>query len=198
MISNTWKWGRNYWKLDKGILLNLSLFYYATNNFVNSSLKMKHISQNLNQTQQSWFRENHISTTKKMMIDVNETHLSETPQHTGSTKIESTYLSAIVILHIFIISLAIIGNSLVIYLVVSNLKLRNVRNAFMINLTLSNLLLATVCTPWFLITLIYPGLPLSNLWCKLSNSIPIVIILVSAFSIMMISIDRWMFVVYAR
>lgn len=130
-------------------------------------------------------------------MNASETHLSDTA-YAGNNKIESTYLSAIVILHIFIILLAIIGNSLVIYLVVFNFKLRNVRNAFMINLTFSNLLLATVCTPWFLITLIYPRLSLSNLWCKLSNSLPIVIILVSAFSIMMISIDRWMFVVYSR
>jgi hypothetical protein len=38
----------------------------------------------------------------------------------------------------------------------------------------------------------------SDIWCRLSHSIPIVIILVSAFSIMMISIDRWMCVVYSR
>ena len=38
----------------------------------------------------------------------------------------------------------------------------------------------------------------TDLWCRLSHSIPIVIILVSAFSIMMISIDRWMCVVYSR
>ena len=38
----------------------------------------------------------------------------------------------------------------------------------------------------------------SDIWCRLSHSIPIVIILVSAFSIMMISIDRWMFIVYNR
>ncbi len=112
--------------------------------------------------------------------------------------LENTYLTLIIIIHICIIFIAIVGNSIVIYLVVFNGKLRNVRNAFMVNLTLSNLLLATVCTPWFLLTLIYPRLTLSDSWCKVSNSIPIVIILVSAFSIMMISIDRWMFVVFAR
>ena len=121
----------------------------------------------------------------------------------GSTRVygynlESTYLTLIIIIHVLIILIAIVGNSIVIYLVVFNDKLRNVRNAFMVNLTLSNLLLATVCTPWFLVTLVYPRLTLSETWCKLSNSIPIVIILVSAFSIMMISIDRWMFVVFAR
>ncbi len=89
-------------------------------------------------------------------------------------KIEKTYLSIILIIHTLIILLAILGNSLVIYLVIFNYKLRNVRNAFMINLTFSNLLLATVCTPWFLITLIYPSLVLNDIWCKFSNSIPIV------------------------
>jgi hypothetical protein len=112
--------------------------------------------------------------------------------------IEKAYLGVVIIIHTLIIILAILGNSIVIYLVVSNFKLRNVRNAFMLNLTLSNLLLATVCTPWFLITLINPDLAVSQIGCKLFNSIPIVIILVSAFSIMMISIDRWMFVVFSR
>jgi hypothetical protein len=124
--------------------------------------------------------------------------LSNQTLNQEANKIESTYLSIVVIVHAFIILLAIVGNSLVIYLVIFNIKLRNVRNAFMVNLTLSNLLLATVCTPWFLITLIYPSWILNDLWCKISNSIPIVIILVSAFSIMMISIDRWMFVVFSR
>lgn len=121
-----------------------------------------------------------------------------TPENIANQNIESTYLGVIVIIHTLIILLAILGNSIVIYLVVTNFKLRNVRNAFMLNLTLSNLLLATVCTPWFLITLVNPDLAVSEIGCKLFNSIPIVIILVSAFSIMMISIDRWMFVVFAR
>lgn len=120
------------------------------------------------------------------------------PENIASQNFESTYLGVIVIIHTLIILLAILGNSIVIYLVVTNFKLRNVRNAFMLNLTLSNLLLATVCTPWFLITLVNPDLAVSEIGCKLFNSIPIVIILVSAFSIMMISIDRWMFVVFAR
>ena len=55
-----------------------------------------------------------------------------------------------------------------------------------------------MCGPWFLTSLKNPDLKVGNLWCRLSHSIPIVIILVSSFSIMMISIDRWMFVVYAR
>lgn len=111
---------------------------------------------------------------------------------------DNAYLSIIILIHIFIIIIAIIGNSIVIYLAIFNIRLRNVRNAFMVNLTFSNLLLATICTPWFLLTLVYPSLTLSETWCKLSNSIPIVIILVSAFSIMMIAIDRWMFVVFSR
>jgi hypothetical protein len=55
-----------------------------------------------------------------------------------------------------------------------------------------------VCAPWFLTSLKIPDLRIGDLWCRLSHSIPIVIILVSSFSIMMISIDRWMFVVFAR
>ena len=96
------------------------------------------------------------------------------------------------------ICLGFLGNALVIYLFLFNNKLRNVRNAFMLNLTVSNLLLVTICTPSFLITLIFPNWTPGNFWCKFLHSIQIVITLVVAFSIMMIAVDRWMFVVYAR
>ena len=68
----------------------------------------------------------------------------------------------------------------------------------MLNLTLSNLLLVTICTPSFLLTLLFPNWTPGDFWCKFLHSIQIVITLVCAFSIMMIAVDRWMFIVYAR
>jgi hypothetical protein len=113
-------------------------------------------------------------------------------------KIERTLLIFIIGIYTFMIGLGFLGNSLVIYLFLFNNKLRNVRNAFMLNLTVSNLLLVTICTPSFLITLVFPNWTPGNFWCKFLHSIQIVITLVVAFSIMMIAVDRWMFVVYAR
>lgn len=119
-------------------------------------------------------------------------------QVTNNDKIERNFLSVVIVLHTFIILLGIFGNSVVIYLVLFNDRLRNVRNAFMLNLTFSNLLLVTICTPSFLFTLVFPEWIMGQFWCKFLHSIQIVITLVCAFSIMMIAIDRWMFVVYAR
>ena len=113
-------------------------------------------------------------------------------------KIERTLLGFIIVIQTFMICLGFLGNVLVIYLVLFNIKLRNVRNAFMLNLTFSNLLLVSICTPSFLITLIFPNWAPGNFWCKFLHSIQIVITLVVAFSIMMIAVDRWMFVVYSR
>ena len=125
--------------------------------------------------------------------------LFDNKQEIGDNNQFNEHLSNILVfIHLFIIIFAIMGNSLVIYMVLSSLKLRNVRNSFMINLTFSNLLLASICAPWFLVTLKYPNLAIGNLWCKISHTIPIVVILVSSFSIMMISIDRCMFVVFSR
>lgn len=112
--------------------------------------------------------------------------------------IDRPLLGFMIVVHTFIIALGIFGNSLVIYLVLSNIRLRNVRNAFMVNLTLSNLLLVTICTPSFLLSIIFPQWTMGIFWCKFLHSIQIVIMLVSAFSIMMIAIDRWMFIVYSR
>jgi hypothetical protein len=113
-------------------------------------------------------------------------------------KLQRPFLMLVIIIHTFILALGLLGNSLVIYFFLFNIKLRNVRNAFMVNLTVSNLLLLAICTPSFLLTLIFPSWTLGLFWCKFSHSIQIVFVLVCAFSIMMIAIDRWMFVVYAR
>lgn len=129
------------------------------------------------------------------MYQLNSSHIQENNE---TEKIERTLLIFIIIIHTFMIGLGFLGNALVIYLFLFNNKLRNVRNAFMLNLTVSNLLLVTICTPSFLITLIFPNWTPGNFWCKFLHSIQIVITLVVAFSIMMIAVDRWMFVVYAR
>nr|QVK45891.1 G protein-coupled receptor [Proales similis] len=101
----------------------------------------------------------------------------------------------LVIIYILLMVMGISGNSFVIYLVLTSQKLRNVRNAFMLNLTFSNLLLLTICTPSYLLTITVKEWNHSDVWCKLSNSIQIVFVLVCAFSIMMIAIDRWICVV---
>lgn len=118
--------------------------------------------------------------------------------NTDKDIIEPPLLNIVIIVHLFIIALGILGNALIIYLVVVNIQLRNARNVFMLNLTFSNLLLVTVCTPSFLVSISSHGWPMGTFWCKFLHSIQIVIVLVSAFSIAMIAIDRWIFVVYAR
>jgi len=132
------------------------------------------------------------------MFQFNMSHNLNVQESDENGKIERTLLIFIIGIYTFMIGLGFLGNSLVIYLFLFNNKLRNVRNAFMLNLTVSNLLLVTICTPSFLITLVFPNWTPGNFWCKFLHSIQIVITLVVAFSIMMIAVDRWMFVVYAR
>jgi hypothetical protein len=128
-------------------------------------------------------------------LNSNKTMVNE---NENDEKIEAPLLSFVIIIHLFIIALGILGNSLIICLVICNIKLRNVRNAFMLNLTCSNLLLITICSPSFLISMAYRSWMMGTFWCKFLHSIQIVIILVSSFSIMMIAIDRWMFVVFSQ
>lgn len=116
----------------------------------------------------------------------------------SSSKIEPPLLNIVIVIHLFIIALALLGNLLIIYLVVINMRLRNARNAFMLNLTLSNILLVTICTPSFLISISSRGWTMGTFWCKFLHSVQIVVVLVSAFSIAMIAIDRWIFVVYSH
>lgn len=113
-------------------------------------------------------------------------------------KIERPLLSIVIVVHLFIIALGLLGNLLIIYLVVVNIRLRNARNAFMVNLTFSNILLVTICTPSFLVSISSRSWSMGAFWCKFLHSVQIVVVLVSAFSIAMIAIDRWIFVVYSQ
>ena len=113
-------------------------------------------------------------------------------------RLKTPILSLVLVIQAFIIVVGILDNSLLIFLVLSSLKLRNVRNAFILNLTISNLLLITICIPSFVFSIVFKNWILGNFWCKFIHSMQIVVILVSAFSIMLIAIDRWMFVVLAR
>lgn len=123
---------------------------------------------------------------------------SATPAATMTSKIEPPLLNIIIVINLFIIALALLGNLLIIYLVLINMRLRNARNAFMLNLTFSNILLVTICTPSFLVSISSRGWTMGTFWCKFLHSVQIVVVLVSAFSIAMIAIDRWIFVVYSH
>ncbi len=107
-------------------------------------------------------------------------------------------LSILIIIYTIIIIFGTIGNSVIFYIFLTNIKLRNVRNAFMANLAISNILLITICTPSYLLQFMNRNWIFGTFWCKFLNSLQIIIILVSAFSIMMISIDRWMCIVYSH
>lgn len=119
-------------------------------------------------------------------------------QTSSGPQIEQPMLGFLIFIYTILILFGTIGNAFIMYMFVINIKLRNVRNAFMANLTISNLLLITICTPSFMVQFIYRQWIFSSFWCKILNSLQIMIILVSAFSIMAISIDRWMVIVYTH
>ena len=71
-----------------------------------------------------------------------------------------------VIAYVAIIFLALIGNSLVIYVVARFKRMRTVTNVYLVNLSVSGLLLAVFCSWVHLGSNIYPEWPFDRTACK--------------------------------
>ena len=81
------------------------------------------------------------------------------------------------------------GNIIVIWLVLSNKRMRNVTNFFIVNLSLADIMVSTLnVIPSFIGML--NEWPFGALYCKISNFIAILSVSASVFTLMAISIDR--------
>ena len=81
------------------------------------------------------------------------------------------------------------GNVIVIWLVLSNQRMRNVTNFFIVNLSLADIMVSTLnVVPSFIGML--NEWPFGALYCKISNFIAILSVSASVFTLMAISIDR--------
>lgn len=92
---------------------------------------------------------------------------------------------------------AIFGNSLVVYVVWSSTKMKTVTNYFIVNLAVGDLCMAIFCVPFsFLSTLILQYWPFGFYLCVTVNYLQAVSVFVSAYTLMAISIDRYLAIIY--
>ncbi|CAL4133172.1 unnamed protein product, partial [Meganyctiphanes norvegica] len=102
------------------------------------------------------------------------------------------YNSIVYVLYITILVFAMIGNSLIIYVVYTNYKMRTVTNYFIANLAAGDLFMAIFCVPFsFISTLILQYWPFGVHLCVTVNYLQSVSVFVSAYSLVAISMDRY-------
>lgn len=105
--------------------------------------------------------------------------------------------TSIYVFYITILVFAVLGNSIVVYVVCSSAKMRTVTNYFIANLAVGDLCMAIFCVPFsFLSTLILKYWPFGGELCVTVNYLQAVSVFVSAYTLVAISIDRYLAIIY--
>lgn len=90
----------------------------------------------------------------------------------------------------------LLGNALVVLVVVSNQQMRSTTNYLILNLASADLLFVIFCVPFTATDYILTAWPFGDLWCKIVQYLIVVTALVSIYTLVLMSLDRFLAVVY--
>lgn len=100
-------------------------------------------------------------------------------------------------MYTLIFVLALLGNGIVIYVVGTTPRMRTVTNFFIVNLAVGDILMTLFCVPFsFMSVLVLAYWPFGQTLCHLVNYTQAVSVLVSAYTLVAISIDRYMAIMW--
>lgn len=89
--------------------------------------------------------------------------------------------------------IALVGNGLVCFVVQTSPRMKTVTNYFIVNLAVGDILMTLFCVPFsFVSMLVLRYWPFGAIMCKVVNYSQAVSVLVSAYTLLAISIDRYM------
>jgi allatostatin receptor len=88
------------------------------------------------------------------------------------------------------------GNALVVIVVASNKQMRNTTNILIINLAMADLLFIIFCVPFTAADYVLSYWPFGVTWCKTVQYLIIVTAYVSVYTLVIMSVDRFLAVVY--
>ncbi|CAF3687720.1 unnamed protein product [Adineta steineri] len=96
---------------------------------------------------------------------------------------------------IFIAVAGILGNSLVIFVAIRFEKLSNVTNCFIVNLAVTDIVFLAFCMPLLVVQYTLEHWYFNQTFCKLLNFISFVSVLVTVLTLVVMTIDRYIYVV---
>lgn len=88
------------------------------------------------------------------------------------------------------LSVAVIGNSIVIWIILAHRRMRTVTNYFLLNLAIADLMMATFNAGFNFIFMLHSHWPFGSLYCTLNNFIAHLTVCSSVFTITAMSVDR--------
>ncbi|XP_014481865.1 PREDICTED: allatostatin-A receptor-like isoform X2 [Dinoponera quadriceps] len=92
--------------------------------------------------------------------------------------------------------LGLVGNSLVVVVVAANPGMRSTTNILIINLAMADLLFVIFCIPFTATDFVLPYWPFGNVWCKIVQYLIIVTAYASVYTLVLMSLDRYLAVVH--
>ncbi|XP_008215771.1 tachykinin-like peptides receptor 99D isoform X2 [Nasonia vitripennis] len=87
------------------------------------------------------------------------------------------------------------GNLIVIWIVLAHKRMRTVTNYFLVNLSIADAMVSTLNVIFNYTYMLNSHWPFGNLYCKISQFIAVITICASVFTLMAISIDRYVAIV---
>ena len=116
----------------------------------------------------------------------------------GGDRGQPLYVTVIIVLmYTLIIIVSLGGNILVCYIILSRAAMRTVTNLFLLNLAVSDIMKAVICNPFtFVANLILLWWPFGEFMCPFVTYVQVVAVFLSAFTLVAISLDRFVAIVY--
>ncbi|KAG8190287.1 hypothetical protein JTE90_025799 [Oedothorax gibbosus] len=121
----------------------------------------------------------------------------ETFEEEDSAMVPKAVEALMHIMYITVSVAAIGGNGMVCYIVLAYQRMRTVTNFFIINLAVGDILMASLCIPFgFVSNLLLQYWPFGAVMCVLVSYAQVVSVFISAYTLIAISIDRYIAILY--
>lgn len=139
--------------------------------------------------------------TATMMTMINESSFTESPDSVMTTSITSGSSSSPqhmspeadvswTVVFSLMIACALIGNTVVFWIVLAHRRMQNVTNYFLVNLSLADIMMSCLNTVFNFIFMKNRNWTFGSVYCTINNFIAYLSVAVSVFTLMAISIDR--------
>lgn len=107
------------------------------------------------------------------------------------------FQTIVYVMYTSIFVFALLGNGVVCYIVYATPRMKTVTNFFIVNLAVGDILMSLFCVPFsFFPSLLLQYWPFGSLLCYLVNYSQAISVLVSAYTLVAISIDRYIAILW--
>ncbi|XP_052784987.1 allatostatin-A receptor-like [Mya arenaria] len=143
---------------------------------------------------------NYTLTTNTTAVNINTSTPSQNHSDLLDVQefVEFEYYVRIIIPIIFglIVALGLLGNLLVIVVILMNQQMRSTTNILILNLAIADLCFIIFCVPFTGTGYVLPQWPFGRIWCKIVQFLIYVCAYASVYTLVMMSLDRYLAVVH--